>query len=459
MELIEQDAKTSIAREPPIGICLAFGVGTVGTAILLNTVTVYLPAFMATVLGRSVATAGLLLTLSKLYDVLCDVVIGLASDRTRSRFGRRKPYMLAGALIGSLAFVTIFNPPIVDGPALLWEIGLLLVIYSTGYSLFNVPYLAMPPDIAVSYHGRTRLFSFRTVFVSIGQLAALSGTGWLLAAIGGGRHGYRVMGLLLGTVILVTELGTVFGVRVPPPSIAPPSAVGRSWRGLLSNRAFAVLMGIKFTQLLGLSIAISTSLLFMLNVLGVGYGGQAVFSLAQNVLIAASMPVWLQTSRRLGKRRTAMIGITIYSLGSLSWLLAGPGETSLGLAWRGGIMGIGAGALVLMISSMLPDVMEQDAHLNGVQREGIFSSVFAIVEKVSFAVGPALVGLFLGLAGYVPTRFGHLAAQPHRVHLALYAGVAILPAIMMLASLCLLFLYPLDEAALDRSRRVRTMPS
>ncbi len=182
MELIEQDAKTSIAREPPVGVCLAFGVGTVGTAILLNTVTVYLPAFMATVLGRSVATAGLLLTLSKLYDVLCDVVIGLASDRTRSRFGRRKPYMLAGALIGSLAFVTIFNPPIVDGPALLLKIGLLLVIYSTGYSLFNVPYLAMPPDIAVSYHGRTRLFSFRTVFVSIGQLAALSGTGWLLAA-------------------------------------------------------------------------------------------------------------------------------------------------------------------------------------------------------------------------------------------------------------------------------------
>ncbi len=417
--------------------------------------TVYLPAFMATVLGRSVATAGLLLTLSKLYDVLCDVVIGLASDRTRSRFGRRRPYMLAGALIGSFAFVMIFSPVIAEGRSLLWEIGLLLVIYSTGYSLFNVPYLAMPPEIAISYHGRTKLFSFRTVFVSVGQLIALSGTGWLLSAIGGGRHGYAVMGLLLGAVILITELGTVFGIRIAAATPVSPAAGGQSWRSLLSNRAFTILMGVKFAQLLGLSIAISTSLLFMLNVLGVGYGGQATFSLAQNVLIAISMPLWLQTSRRLGKRTTAMVGILIYSLGSLSWLLAGSGETSLGLASRGALMGIGAGALVLMISSMLPDVMEQDAHLSGMRREGVFSSVFAIVEKISFAVGPALVGVFLGMAGYIPTHFGHLTVQPHRVHVALYIGVAILPAILMMISLCLLCLYPLDEAALERSRRLR----
>lgn len=446
---------TSVAREPPLGTCLAFGIGTVGTAILLNTVTVYLPAFMATVLGRSVATAGLLLTLSKLYDIFCDVVIGLASDRTRSRFGRRRPYMLAGALVGSFAFAVIFSPPIAEGRLLLWEIGLLLVIYSTGYSLFNVPYLAMPPEIAVSYHGRTRLFSFRTMFVSVGQLIALSGTGWLLAGIGGGRRGYAVMGLLLATVILITELGTVFGVRVPATASVRPVTAGQSWRGLLSNRAFTVLMGVKFAQLLGLSIAISTSLLFMLNVLGVGYGGQATFSLAQNLLIAASMPVWLRTSRRFGKRTTAMVGILIYSIGSLSWLLAGAGESSLALILRGAVMGIGAGALVLMISSMLPDVMEQDAHLSGMRREGIFSSVFAIVEKVSFAIGPALVGVFLSLAGYVPTRFGHLAIQPHRVHVALYTGVAIFPAILMLVSLLLLCLYPLDEMALERSRQLR----
>ena len=453
MDVMEPGTTTATTREPPLRVCLAFGVGTVGTAVLLNTVTVYLPAFMATVLGRSVATAGLLLTLSKLYDVLCDVVIGLLSDRTRSRFGRRRPYMLAGALIGSLAFMTIFSLPVADTGALLPEIGLLLVAYSTGYSLFNVPYLAMPPEIALSYHGRTRLFSFRTVFVSVGQLVALSGTAWLLTVVGGGRHGYAVMGLLFGTVILITELGTVLGVRATPTLPVRQAAGRNAWRGLLSNRAFTVLMGVKFAQLLGLSIAISSGLLFMLNVLGVGYGGQATFSLAQNVLIALSAPLWLQLSRRLGKRTAAMAGILVYSLGSLSWLLAGPGETSLFLASRGAVMGIGAGGLLLMISSMLPDVMEQDARLNGVRREGVFSAVFAIVEKVSFAIGPALVGVLLGQLGYLPTRHGHLTAQPHQVHLALYAGVAILPALLMLVSLCLLRLYPLDEAALERSRR------
>ncbi len=107
----------------PMSVCLSFGLGTVGTAILLNTVTVYLPAFFATVLGRSAALGGLLLTISKLYDILCDVAIGLASDRTRSRLGRRRPYMLAGAIVGSLAFCQIFDPLFVSANLLVWEWG------------------------------------------------------------------------------------------------------------------------------------------------------------------------------------------------------------------------------------------------------------------------------------------------------------------------------------------------
>jgi GPH family glycoside/pentoside/hexuronide:cation symporter len=447
---------TPIAAAPPtLGVCLAFGVGTIGTAVLLNTVTVYLPAFMATVLGQSVAAAGLLLTLSKLYDVVCDIVIGLVSDRTRSRFGRRRPYMLAGSIVGSLAFGLIFAPPIVTGHALLWEMGLLLVLYSTGYSLFNVPYLALPPELAGDYHGRTRLLSYRTFFVSIGQFTALSVSGWLLHAIGGGRHGYAVMGLLLGAIILLTELGSVVCLRGAP-SALPPATPGGPNRpelaSLFSNGPLCLLMAAKFSQLLGVSIAISSSLLFMLNVLGIGYVAQADFSLAQNVAIALSMPVWVRASRRRGKRLCAMAAAAIYAAGSLTWLLAAPGETMTVIALRGAMIGFAAGGLLLMASSMLPDVMEYDVRRTGLRREGLFSSVFAVIEKSAFAIGPGLIGVYLSHAGYLPTRFGHIVAQPAGVVSALYVGVAVLPAVMVGLSVLFLSFYRLDENTLSRSR-------
>ena len=449
------DATIGPRASPSLGACLSFGVGTIGTAVLLNTVTVYLPAFMTTVLGRSAALAGILLTASKLYDILCDIAIGLASDRTRSRLGRRRPYLLAGALLGAFTFCLIFNPPAIGDHWIIWEMGALLVLYSTGYSLFNVPYLAIPAEMSDDYHGRTRLLSFRTFFVAVGQFVGLSVSGWMLQHLGGGRAGYATMGYCLAAVVLVTELGTFFGLRTMP--IAPvtiSSARGslESFLSLFRNSQYALLMGAKFVQLLGVSVSISTSLLFMLNVLGAGYAGQANFSLAQNVAIAFSMLFWVRVSRRIGKRVSAMIAIVIYALVSLSWLMAGAGEPTLFIVIRGMVMGIGAGGILLMGASMLPDTMEYDYSRTGIRREGIYSSGFAIIEKAAFAIGPGLIGIYLSRSGYIPTLRGHLVRQPDSVHWALYVGTAILPAIMVLASTVFLSFYNLSEEKLNRLR-------
>jgi len=333
--------------------------------------------------------------------------------------------------------------------------GALLVLYSTGYSLFNVPYLAIPAEMSDDYHGRTRLLSFRTFFVAVGQFVGLSVSGWMLQHLGGGRAGYATMGYCLAAVVLVTELGTFFGLRTMP--IAPvtiSSARGslESFLSLFRNSQYALLMGAKFVQLLGVSVSISTSLLFMLNVLGAGYAGQANFSLAQNVAIAFSMLFWVRVSRRIGKRVSAMIAIVIYALVSLSWLMAGAGEPTLFIVIRGMVMGIGAGGILLMGASMLPDTMEYDYSRTGIRREGIYSSGFAIIEKAAFAIGPGLIGIYLSRSGYIPTLRGHLVRQPDSVHWALYVGTAILPAIMVLASTVFLSFYNLSEEKLNRLR-------
>ena len=196
---------------PPLSVCLGYGVGTSGISILLNTVSAYFPTLMATVLGMSPVIAGTLLMLSKLYDAFADVVIGVTSDRLNARHGRR-PFLLAGALVSFASLLMIFVAPPMSQTTLVVYMGIALVIYSTGYSLFNVPYLAIPAEITRSGQERLRLISFRTAFIGGGQLIALALSAWLISLGGGGASGYRTMGFVMATLALAAMVASYFGI-------------------------------------------------------------------------------------------------------------------------------------------------------------------------------------------------------------------------------------------------------
>jgi GPH family glycoside/pentoside/hexuronide:cation symporter len=117
-------------------------------------------------------------------------------------------------------------------------------------------------------------------------------------------------------------------------------------------------------------------------------------------------------------------------------------------------MGISAGGILLMGASMLADTMAYDHLRTGLRREGLFSSLYAMTEKIAYAVGTGLMGIYLSAAGYISTTGGRLAEQPASVTMALYFGVGVLPVLLMAGSTAFLFFYVLDEkklAALPRS--------
>lgn len=416
----------------PTSVCLGFGVGTVGVSIMLNGVTAYLPAFMSTVLGRDAQVAGYLLMISKLYDAFADLVIGGLSDRTRSRWGRRRPYLLFGGLLSALSFLAIFSPPTLSDRAVdLYMLGA-LVVYSTGYSLFNVPYMAMPSEMTPSKYERSRLLSFRTVFVSLGQLLAMAGTAALISAGGGGAAGYKVMAYTMALVIGGAMALSFFGTaRAPHLAVterkAAPEMSRNALKLLIANRPFCLLAAAKVFQFLSFASMATTSLLFMLNVLQIGYTGQMELAITQNVASALSMPGWLWLERRLGKRNAYLIGIAIMSATSLSWLTAGAGIGAAELIARGIASGIGSGGMILLSISMLSDTLAYDRDLTGLQREGLLSSVIAVIEKTAFAFGVAVVGYLLSQAHYVPTRNGQIIQQPASAVTALYLCFAVVP--------------------------------
>lgn len=453
---------TAIAAEMPASpsreelswrLCTTYGMGTIAVSILLNTVTTYFPALMSTVLGQTPALAGLLLTFSKLYDIVVDLVVGDRIDRVAARMRRRRRYMLVGAGISAVSFFLLFSPPVTNGPWLVIGIAAILMLYSTGYSLFTVPYIAIAPDIARSYDGRTKLMSFRTFFGAVGQMVALAGAAALVKLGDGGAEGYRIMGAVLALAILFAQIAAYIGtagVADDPNQRAPQHhGIVESARQIWRNKPAMLLVAAKTLQYVSLACNISTGLLFKLNVLKIGYEGQIQLSVAQNLAMGLCMPLWLAAGRRYGKRNCYLAAIALYGLTMLSWLAADSSITDAGLIVRGVLQGIGAGGMILMSLAMLPDVMEHDFTLNNTRRDGIYSSIYAIIEKAGFAIGAAVMGVYLSYAGYAATTKGKLVEQSDSAVTALYAGNAVIPALLLAASFVIMCFYSLDRAKVE----------
>lgn len=442
---------------PSFAMCMGFGVGTSGVSILLNTVAVYFPAMMATVLGLDTAIAGLLLMLSKIYDAITDVIIGAYSDKLRAKYGRR-PFLLVGAIISFGSLLMIFMAPPMSEPMLIAYMALALVIYSTGYSLFNVPYLALPAEITQGARERLKLISFRTAFIGIGQLTALALSAWLIDIGGGGAAGYQLMGAIMAILALGTMLGSWWGTRYAifdTRKGTPHRLTKADFRSLLENRPLFVLLGAKLCQYVSFGVLMPITLLFMLNVMTVGYTGMIHLSVVQNATVFVSMAAWTRIGRKMGKRNAYLLAQAIMIPAVLTWYWADASTGYPGIWWRAVMFGFASGGALLMSTSMLPDTIEFDRLKNGVERGGVFASLYSVNEKIGFAIGAAVLGFGLSAAGYISTMDGEIVRQSAQTVTALYVIKAAVPALMLMMGASLLILYNLDEEKLDELRARR----
>ena len=161
-------------------IMFGWGLGTLCMSLMFQAVSLLILRYLVDYVGLAAGLAGLLIGLGKVYDAVTDPLMGAISDRTHSRFGRRRPYLLLGSLVSALSFVLLFNlAQFVDwAPSLLLGMVVVaLLLNATGYTIFNVPYLAMPAEMGLGFHERTRLMSFRAAAVAIGGVSATAGGG------------------------------------------------------------------------------------------------------------------------------------------------------------------------------------------------------------------------------------------------------------------------------------------
>ena len=157
----------------PISLRLAvgWGIGSLPMSAMFNAVSLLLLTFLIEHVGIAALTAGLLIMVSKIYDAITDPIMGFLTDRTNSRWGRRRPYLMLGGILSGASFVMLFSVPTFSSQStLIIYVLVALLINATAYTVFNVPYLTMPAEMTRSYHERTTLMSYRVSAIAFGQL-------------------------------------------------------------------------------------------------------------------------------------------------------------------------------------------------------------------------------------------------------------------------------------------------
>lgn len=439
-------APPTVARR----VAAFWGLGTFATTTMLNGVSLVLLFYLVNFVKLEPVIAGGLLFGSKLVDALTDPPMGLLSDRTRSRWGRRRPYLLGASFFCGLAFAWLFNvPEALGGAGIYLYVGAGLVLYTLAYTAFQVPYMAMPAEMTDDYHERTQIMSYRVVFMTLGNMLGSAGCPFLVARLGGDRAAYGQMALIVGGVIcaamLATFLGTAQARQTPAGHVTTPLRRHVGW--ILQNRPLLFLMASKVIVYAGVSAFTSVMLFFFSNVLKRGPEMLALYAAIFALTTICVTPLWTRLARGLEKKTGYLLSFAGYLVGIATWLSAGPSESLAWFAARAAFLGIFNAGLFLFGNSMLIDTFAYDHRISGLRREGFLSSAFSFVEKTALALGPLIIGALLSTMGF-DKSLPPGADQPPGAVDAMYLGFIWIPIAAQLGAIACLAGYRLDRRML-----------
>ena len=430
---------------------VGYAFGSVGTGGFSTVPGLLLLYYLTDELGVTAVVAGLVVLLPKAWDVVLNPLVGNASDHTSSRWGARLPWMIRGAIVLPVFFALMFfGPGGITGGAAAAYVTVTFIGAATGFSFFQVPYVAQPAELTDDYAERTSLMTYRIALLTLAILVFGAGAPALVKAGGDGASGYRFMGLICAGLFLVGFLTAIVATRSVPSVLRaePGGGIGDQLRAVRDNPDFRVLFAAFVIQALGTSAALAGAPYVAEYLLG-AKGLTTVLFVALVAPAILLVPVWRLVADRFGKEKGFRWATTCFLVGAVVMATAGHSPTWLLLVGVG-VAGIGYAGQQLFPLAMLPDTIQADSLRTGRRRSGAFTGVWTAGETLGFALGPAVFGLVLALGGFVSTTSGQRVEQPSSALTAIAVGFGVLPAALMLASLPVLRRYRLTEAELRR---------
>ncbi len=416
----------STSSRPPLTLSanIYYGIGSIAFGVHLATLTSPLLLFYNQVVGLPATWVGAAMMVTLIFDAICDPLIGEWSDHTRSRWGRRHPFMYASAVPAAVAFYFLFVPPLGWSQShLLIYMAVMLVTVRVLLSLYEIPSSALGPELTLDYDQRTSLMSSRFFFGTLG------GAGMSVLALQVflrkdathplgllNRAGYRETALVAGVVIFLSIMLSCIGTHRFIGAVVHEPRVRGTWRekfrelsGTLSNRSF---LALTVSGIIGaISAGLRQGLDFYISAYFFELTPAQMSYLAASALFAAFAGVALSPaiSRRFGKK-SAMIGVFFASLFASVAPIA---MRLVGLLPPNGTEALFAIVLVfqffaatlgltgfIIVSSMMADVVEDAAVSTGQRSEGLLFAANGLISKCVTGVGTFFAGLLLAWVSF-----------------------------------------------------------
>jgi len=414
---------------------LGWATGELGLASYAAISSIYLLFYATEVLRIPPAWAGLALLIPRIWNIVGDPIVGFLSDRTQTRFGRRRPYLLGGALAWGAAFCLLFNLPQLSDPLLQAVLfGSVFLLNNTGLTLYQVPYSAMLAEITADYAERTKLVAYKEVAARVAILLTLSCAPLLLARFAQPAAGFASIGLVFGGLFVASGLVAFFATARSPATsfVAPHGRLTLNIAPLIENRPFA---------------HVTTAFLFV-NLGDAVFSGSLVYYVTEvmqrNAALIGTLypigsvagilctPLWTIAANRFGKGAVCRVALAMNAVVCLLPFFFPAGASWLMYPFMGlyGLFNTGAR---LLPSAMVPDTVELDQERTGERREGVIFGLFVFVQQTGFAAGGFVLSVLLAFAGVGPEA--HSAGRMTGIVVCFTVAAAALYGLAFLAAL------------------------
>lgn len=448
---------------------LAYGAGDLGTAITTNLLSFFLLFFFTNVAGLAPDLAGMVLLIGKVWDAVNDPIVGILSDRTKSKMGRRLPWMLYAAIPFGLSFFAQWLVPSTDKNILFWYYVAIGIVFNTFFTAINLPYSALTPEITQDYNERTTLNGFRFTFSIGGSILSLFLAQLIFAffknpnpqanSCDTGGAQYVALGAVCAVISTLSIYWCVWGIKKRAIAsdrqrrqndLSEPNTEVGIWEQLkivFNNRPFLYVIGIYFCSWLALQITASIIPYFVVNWMGLGENDFILVTIAVQGTALLMLSVWGAISKRFGKKEAYFMGAGIWIVAQAGLFFLQPGQVAL-LYILAIMAGAGVSTAYLIPWSMIPDVTDLDELQTGQRREGIFYAFMVLLQKFGLAAGLFLLGQGLAWANFqekVPCQPSPI--QPDSALFAIRLAIGPLPTIALIIGLGLAYFYPITREA------------
>ena len=382
---------------------VGYGVGDIyggGTAVILS---FYYLVFLTDVIRLNPALAGTVILISKVYDAITDPIEGVISDRTRTKMGRRRPYLLAGIPLVFLSFFALFFPVDFEQESTRFVFVICTYLFfSTVVSIVMLNYNALQSELSLDYDERTSLSSARIFFSATASIVSALVPLEIVKAFPDVRQGYIVMGLVFGAFFAVPFIFTFFSAQERKEFQKPPEKF--NLRDTLIEpfrvRTFVIVLLMFVFASIATDTVSSVVVYFMKYHLGRGDEANYVAG-TMLVFQVIALGFFAAYSRRTSKRRAFILGLAIWMVTMLFSIFIGPESPFLVVYIFAAFVGIGLGGYYVSIYAIFPDLPDVDELRTGERREGIFGALITLTRKFSGAMGIFIVSNVIAVAGYV----------------------------------------------------------